>query len=401
MSVPPAPINFSSLNDLRDLSGNGQSPVFAIKLGTSMYVVKRELGELGVAHQTKRSAIDGVYGIAQKAAGGASGRGMSQAELTSLLNASSRLGQAQRPAIDAFKRAYEDTKRVAQQPRPGQPPPLPPRPATGPGARVAPPMPKGAPPSPFDLGKWNVKPSAQEDTSWVIMEHVQGMLDLKHIVASANKSDAARAHMALFEDENLRRLGRIIVTDIFIGNNDRFEFGDDSLTLAIPCNPEGNPYCLPNPGNIIFVDTAGKLVLSGMDPLDPNGRFELETNGNASDELGRGMYYGAKLKDGVWRALAAEVLLKAISGVLERKLLGGAFDPKYYKPEHVNKVVEGMGQGLQKLMQLCEQMLRTGRPPADLVSRMEIVGWKTAERPRFVLGGHRQPPPLPPRPGAR
>jgi len=405
MTVPAAPANFSTLSDLRDLSGNGQSPVFAIRLGVSMYVVKKEL-----SNSTERSAINAVYGIAKQNAGGVDGRAMSRAELTSLSNALSLLAGRNPEAVAAFRQAFNSTPAprptVAPiRPMPPGAPPLPPRPQFGSGAKQPPPMPTHAPPNPFDLGRWNIKATSQEQSCWVIMDFATGMLDLKHILANrADKATAARVHMALFEEENLRRLGRIMVTDIFLGNFDRFDY--DSRCLRLPlvlAPPVGNevamPRVIPNPGNVIFVEKQGKFILSGMDPLDPFGGFRMEMSGSARDL--QNQYYGKNLRDLDWRAMAAEVLLKAVAGCLEQHMLGGILESRYCKPEHVQKVVEGMGEGLNKLMAICEQMMHSGRPPADLVERMEILGWKTKAQPKIVMGGHRAPPPLPPRPGTR
>jgi hypothetical protein len=401
MPVPPAPVNFSSLNAVFDLSGNGASPVFLIKLRGVPYVVKKEAS----IRPQQRSALNAVYGVAEGVSGGSSGRALMIAELASLANAAKAL----QPSVSSFMvraiqalltRSKDDIVAVLK-PSPA-PPPLPPR-----NRPPAPPT-FGRPLiDPFDRAKWQVGPSTsgsdKQKSTWILMEYISGMMDLKHILKARDASDAANALSALFEDYNLDMLGRILVSDIFLGNNDRFTLGDcDRMQVGeeVAALWEGVmvPNTITNSGNIIFLKKDGQLVLSGMDPLDPtSGMYKLEGFETATQGVGASMFFLKMLPDRIWRAKMAELALRAISGALEMKCVGGPFNPTCYTKAHVEQVLMGMDNGLAKLKTVCETMMRSGHIPADMKDRMVMLGWwGFAERPKIQIGGLR-PPPLPPR----
>jgi hypothetical protein len=114
----------------------------------------------------------------------------------------------------------------------------------------------------------------------VFMELVAGIVEMADAVFAGDSAEALLLLAAMQEEENLKRLGRIVVVDLFIGNLDRFNFDDVQKNRAVLDYTTGientktkkTPMigCVSNPTNVVFKKGTGvgERILIGFDPFD-------------------------------------------------------------------------------------------------------------------------------------
>jgi hypothetical protein len=234
--------------------------------------------------------------------------------------------------------------------------------------------------------------------TWVIMEFQPGLKQLDKQVeksrGSSNVTKICRILAALQNKKNLKRLGRIIAVDLFLGNRDRFNFRSVNRPIW-------------NTGNIVFQkDENGDYWFVGLDPFDPTGSSAYLDQELLFSNRTR-FKQGVEVTERQWRyheqngeehpivqGDAPELLSLLDKGDLKGKARWALeaiikeitnahpeLDQWFFPPkeEHVDAVYKGIKEGREEIRQLCSLRLRNkgGRAlcPDGLRNRMELLGW--------------------------
>jgi hypothetical protein len=224
------------------------------------------------------------------------------------------------------------------------------------------------------------------DGTLLIMEYVPNLLDVSHVVQTADAKGALELLIALEKPKNLNRLGRIIAVDLFLGNNDRF-------------TPKKSEPVMKNPSNVMFrKGKNGAYSIMGLDPIDTYSSWskldqdvlQIKTPDPADKE---DKWYGKKLKDRDFLIAYAYRILKELVTKL-KKFIDGTEASKHmfilwekgregrgFSSEtcHVKMIVEGMEAARADIKLICQARVagHAGRAPAPagLASRMKKLGW--------------------------
>ncbi|MHB1225752.1 MAG: hypothetical protein ACYC2G_17115 [Gemmatimonadaceae bacterium] len=215
---------------------------------------------------------------------------------------------------------------------------------------------------------------------WMLLGLKEGLVDLEGIVKGANALKARQILLALRDPENLDRLGRILATDMFLGNTDRF------------VNDVGGKG-IQNIGNVFFVEKGtGEFKIKGLDVFDPSKNTALMSHtvarGCTDPRGGDNVDYwaGPLLKDPVQLNRVAQNALDSLytelSGVLRKANEPAAMIRGYdFTDQHTRRVVAGMNAALIVIKASCKQRLaqmRKGKADtAGLKSRMKLMNWST------------------------
>jgi hypothetical protein len=222
-------------------------------------------------------------------------------------------------------------------------------------------------------GHGNVKPI------WILLGFKDGLIDLRGMVGAPDAAKAAQVLLSLHDEENLDRLGRILATDMFLHNNDRFNFRPNGTGIL-------------NFGNVFFVDKGnGDFKIKGLDVFDPSTNTALMSTvvrkGCEKDDWRDERYWsGPLLKD---RGRITKVAQNALDSLFKElgEILRGA---GYHEPlirnfrfsqDDTKRVVKGMEAAVVVIKSTCKLRLaqmRQGKVNADgLKSRMKAMGWST------------------------
>jgi len=346
MPVPPAPFDFTKVKKLAWIAkpkpgefGQGH-PVFLLTMvDDAQYVAKVE-SRKGPDVVTFSTTVNLLYSIANEVGGGVAGRTMELAEVPAFFAMTHRLDADLDDAPRDYIRKYEAFS-IGMKPK------------TEKAWRTG-----GGWVSGFTSTKVN-----QFGNLWIIMDAQAGLKDLKGLTEGENV-EIPKVISLLIEmqrDVNLRGLGRIIASDMFVGNHDRFDMATGHIV---------------NSGNVFFVNVEGGYSIRGLDPLDPNGQNNFYQALEANVEEQRN-WLGAKLNDENFLRQAASGLLDSVVFALKCKL------PTYeklkfyfsFKAPDKQTVLEGIQQGRAKIREICERMMRSPHRPAGLQSRMAALGW--------------------------
>lgn len=215
---------------------------------------------------------------------------------------------------------------------------------------------------------------------WMLLGLKDGLVDLEGILQSGSALKATQILLSLRDPENLDRLGRILATDLFLGNRDRFQ------------NDVGGSG-IQNLGNVFFVEKGtGEFKIKGLDVFDSTKNTALMshtvTRGCERDPSPGDVNYwaGPLLKDPVQLKRIAENALTSLyaelSAVLRNANVSAAMVRGYeFTPRHTGLVVAGMNAALVVIKASCKQRLaqmRKGKvDTAGLKSRMKLMKWST------------------------
>ena len=218
------------------------------------------------------------------------------------------------------------------------------------------------------------------ESLWMLLGLKDGLVDLEAIVQGGNALRATQILMSLRDPENLDRLGRILATDIFLGNRDRFQ------------NDVGNDG-IQNPGNVFFVEKGtGEFKIKGLDVFDSTKNTALMshtvTRGCERDPTAGDVNHwaGPLLKDPIHLRRVADNALTSmydeLSGVLRNANIGPGIIRGYeFGPQHTHLVVAGMNAAIVVIKASCKQRLaqmRKGKvDTSGLKSRMKLMNWST------------------------
>jgi hypothetical protein len=345
MPVPPAPFDFTKVKKLAwiakpkgdELKGH---PVFLLTMIDDVQYVTKVEQKTGPDVMTSSSTINLLYSIANEVGGGVAGRTMELEEVPAFFAMTHRLNADLDDATRDYIRGYEAFS-IGMKPRTER------AWKTGGGGWV----------SGFTTTKVNRSPFL-----WIIMDAQRGLKDLKGLTEGENV-EVPKVFSLLIDlqrDDNLKGLGRIIASDMFVGNNDRFNVAEGRIQ---------------NAGNVFFVNLEGGYSIRGLDPLDPNGQnkfhLALEHDPDRRDWL------GAKLNDDNFLRQAASGILDSVVWALKSKLPTHQQLRFYFcfKAQEKQAVFEGIKEGREKIRAICERMMRSPHRPAGLQSRMGALGW--------------------------
>ncbi len=209
--------------------------------------------------------------------------------------------------------------------------------------------------------------------TWVIMGNKAALLEIEDVIKKNDAGTAAAMLAAMHDDENLHRLGAILVVDMFTNNLDRFKVKPGESGIQ-------------NMGNVFFVRKGdGTLRIKGLDPFDYTKSNALLENvvTRSKDPTDSGWWSGIMIKkdaqlERVAKA-AVESLNEELGGVMRQK-----FDAKVIRDlslgkSQISTVVDGMKSARQKIKNMCQSSIgRMGDNPqaqAGLRSRMQALGW--------------------------
>lgn len=215
---------------------------------------------------------------------------------------------------------------------------------------------------------------------WMLLGLKDGLVDLEGILKAGSALRATQILLSLRDPENLDRLGRILATDLFLGNRDRFR------------NDAGNSG-IQNLGNVFFVEKGtGEFKIKGLDVFDSTKNTALMshtvTRGCERDPSPGDVNYwaGPLLKDPVQLRRIADNALTSLydelSAVLRKANIGPGIVSGYaFGPQHTRLVVAGMNAAIVVIKASCKQRLaqmRRGKADtAGLKSRMTLMNWST------------------------
>lgn len=224
------------------------------------------------------------------------------------------------------------------------------------------------------------KAAFQAGSLWILMGLKAGLVDLEGIAQGGNVLKASQILLSLRDPENLDRLGRILATDIFLGNSDRFV--NDVTGKGIQ-----------NVSNVFFVEKrTGEFKIKGLDVFDPSRNSALMshtvTRGCERDPSPANVNYwgGPLLKDPIQLQRVAGNALTSLYDELSSVLRNGGIGPGIirsyeFTPQHTSLVVAGMNAALIVIKASCKQRLaqmRKGKADtAGLKSRMKLMNWST------------------------
>ena len=222
--------------------------------------------------------------------------------------------------------------------------------------------------------------------TFVIMEYVPNLLDVKQVVKNADAQGALELLIALEKPKNLHRLGRIVAVDLFLGNNDRF-------------SPKASePRVMTNPSNVMFKKGKdGGYSIRGLDPVDPYTSWSkldqdlLHIQPDKTDKDDQ--WWGKKLNDRDFLiAYAYRILTELVTEL--KTLIDGTEASKHMfnlgklgkeghgissETCHVKMIVEGMEAARAEIKATCQARVagHAGRAaaPAGLASRLKQLGW--------------------------
>ena len=223
--------------------------------------------------------------------------------------------------------------------------------------------------------------------TFVIMEYVPNLLDLRQVFKNADAQGALKLLIALEKPENLHRLGRIVAVDLFLGNNDRF-------------TPKASEQqVMKNPSNVMFKKGKdGGYSIRGLDPVDPytswskldQDLLHIQPNDPYDKD---DKWWGKKLEDRNFLiAYAYRILTELVTEL--KTLIDGAESAKHMfilgkqgkeghgissERCHVKMIVEGMEAARAEIKAICQARMAglAGRAPAPagLASRLNKLGW--------------------------
>jgi hypothetical protein len=214
---------------------------------------------------------------------------------------------------------------------------------------------------------------------WMLLGFKAGLVDLQGVIDSQAVLRACQVLLSLRDDENLDRLGRILATDLFLNNNDRFSI-------------KPNESSIQNLGNVFFVDKGnGTFKIKGLDVFDPSSNNALMSTTvrkgcDRMDSRDENYWSGPLLKDPDKRARVAQNALDSLyaelGGVLREAKFPEPLIRNYkFSESHTKVVVKGMEAALVVIKASCKLRLaqmRAGKVNADgLKSRMKVMGWST------------------------
>ena len=215
---------------------------------------------------------------------------------------------------------------------------------------------------------------------WILMGLKDGLVDLEAVIQNGSALKALQILASLQSPENLDRLGRILATDMFLGNRDRFE--NDNQGGGIQ-----------NLGNIFFVEKGtGEFKIKGLDVFDSTKNTALMSHtvqrGCERDPTAGDVNYwaGPLLKDPVQLARVADNALTSLHGHLgavlrQSNVRDGIIRSYEFSSRHRDLVVAGMNAALIVIKASCKQRLaqmRKGKvDTAGLKSRMKLMNWST------------------------
>lgn len=346
MPVPPAPFDFTKVKKLAWIAKpkpneRGGHPVFLLTMvDDAQYVAKVEQRK-GPDVVTFSTTVNLLYSIASEVGGGVAGRTMELAEVPAFYAMTHRLNADLDDATREYIRSFEAYS-IGMNPKTER------AWKTGGGGWV----------SGFTPTKVN-----RFGNLWIIMDAQSGLKDLKGLTEGENV-EIPKVLSLLIEmqrDVNLRGLGRIIASDMFVGNNDRFAIAEGRIQ---------------NTGNVFFVNVEGGYSIRGLDPLDPGGQNKFYQALEVDVEEQRN-WLGAKLNDENFLRQAASGVLDSVVFALKSKLPTHQQLRFYFgfKAPEKQAVFEGIKQGREKIKAMCEQMMRSPHRPAGLQSRMGALGW--------------------------
>lgn len=224
------------------------------------------------------------------------------------------------------------------------------------------------------------KATADANAIWVLYGMKAGLVELSDVVQGASVLRATQLLAALRDPENLDRLGRILATDMFLGNRDRFS--NDVGTQGIR-----------NATNVFFVEKAtGEFKIKGLDVFDHTQNNALMsttvTAGCANDPRPINVSYwgGPLLRDPLQlRRVASNALTSMydeLAAVLRNANVGaGIVRNAAFEGYHIDAVVAGMNAALVVIKASCKQRLAQMRrakvDTAGLKSRMQLMHWST------------------------
>jgi hypothetical protein len=210
--------------------------------------------------------------------------------------------------------------------------------------------------------------------TWVIMGNKDALLQLEDVIQKNDSATAAAMLMALGDEENLHRLGAILVVDMFTNNADRFK---------VKPGEQG----IQNMGNVFFVRKGdGTLRIKGLDPFDwTKSNSLLETTVSTSkDPTDGGWWSGIMLRkdaelERVARA-AATSLNQELGAVMRRAgYQENAIQQLSLGKREIGKVVDGMKAARKKVENACHssvgRMAGNTKAQAGMLSRMRALGW--------------------------
>ncbi len=215
---------------------------------------------------------------------------------------------------------------------------------------------------------------------WMLLGLKEGLVDLEAILKSGNTLKATQILLAMRDPENLDRLGRILATDLFLGNRDRFQNDQDGGGIQ-------------NQGNVFFVEKGtGEFKIKGLDVFDSTKNTALMSHtvhkGCERDPSAGDVNYwaGPLLKDPIQLKRIANNALKSLydelSAVLRNANVSASMIRGYeFGPKHTALVVAGMNAAVIVIKASCKQRLaqmRKGKvDTAGLKSRMKLMNWST------------------------
>ncbi len=215
---------------------------------------------------------------------------------------------------------------------------------------------------------------------WMLLGMKSGLVDLEGIVQGGSALRASQILLALRDPVNLDRLGRILATDLFLGNRDRFQ------------NDQGE-HGIQNLGNVFFVEKGtGEFRIKGLDVFDSTKNTALMSHsvkaGCERDPTAGDVNYwaGPLLKNPVQLQRLANNALKSLydelSGVLRNNNIRAGIIRSYeFGPQHTQLVIAGMDAALIVIKASCKtrlaQMRKGKADTAGLKSRMKLMNWST------------------------
>ncbi len=340
MPVPPKPFDFNSVTRFCWIAkpkegefGRGHPVYLLTTASDAQYVVKMEQ-TVGPDVKTASRTMDLLYDLANQVGGGVAGRSLEFSEVTAFFAMVRRLA-------GTLDQETKDHMRMMEG---------------------------------IDLGLRNEKKRTtwlpgytqekvdQAADMWIIMDAQKGLDDLKGMMKSPDASKILRTLTDLQKDYNLAALGRILAVDMFVGNNDRFNFQRGTIQ---------------NFGNVFFVNQDGAFSIRGLDPVDPGGQNKFNEELFKQEQNIRQDWQGAKLNDDEHLKWVASMALDAVVAALKPKLhkyqqLRFAFS---FGATEKLKVYLGIKEGVERIRAICVLMMKSPRRPAGLQSRMAALGW--------------------------
>ena len=225
-------------------------------------------------------------------------------------------------------------------------------------------------------------PSDRKLFTWVMMGFKDGLTALDKVTAKDatngfNIQRIVAVLSSLKETENLERLGAMLATDLFLGNEDRFRIRQRQQGIQ-------------NYGNIFFVEKgAGMFKLKALDPWDAGKQSAIMDQMIAHPSTFAPKFRHQEQWTGLSLLKESEMLRIAtnacdsLNDELTQPLKAVGYTDKVLKTmrldgDDVKKVVEAMKQTRTKIREYCNTR-KSGRGGAvfgeGLKSRMELLDW--------------------------